>query len=54
MIVDTNSHEMRWILIKFLKDSMQFLSSETAKGMIRGKWVDIWITMCLSEENIKE
>ena len=54
MKIDTDSKEMRWILLKFLKDSLDFLSTDVAKGFQRGKWADVWVAMCLREDNIKE
>lgn len=54
MKIDVNSKEMKWILLKFLKDSLDFLSSSSAIGLQRGKWAELWITMCLTDERIKE
>lgn len=54
MIIDTDSEEMRWILLKFLKDSLDFLSdSPYAKKTNRGIWAKIWMDLNLTDEEMK-
>ena len=54
MKIDIDSQAMKWILLKFLKDSIDFLSSELDKEITTEKWAEIWSAMCLTEERIKE
>lgn len=54
MKIDCLSEEMKWILLKFLKNSLDLLSSPSAKGVQRGKWADVWMEMNLTDERIKE
>lgn len=55
MIIDTQSNEMNWILIKFLKDSLEFLADDPrAKGMKRSDWIKYWMVMNLNEEQIEK
>jgi len=42
--IDTQSEQMEWILLKFLKDSLDFLSKPEAKGTNRMEWVKTWMS----------
>jgi len=53
MIIDTKSAEMKWILLKFLRDSLNFLSDDPSyKNAIRSEWATSWMNLYLSDEFI--
>ena len=55
MIIDTASEEMTWVLIKFLKDSLDFLSDDPrAKGMRRKDFIKLWQNEELRPEKIEK
>jgi len=53
MIIDTESIALKWILTKFLKDSLDFLSDPSAKGIVRKDWINTWMECELTDERIK-
>lgn len=54
MKIDSDSEEMKWILVKFLKDSLDFLSSESAVGTSRKGWIKAWMVLNLGDEQIPQ
>lgn len=55
MMIDTQSDAMKWILVKFLKDSLDFLAyNPTALKKKRGQWIEDFQKSELTEEKIKE
>lgn len=55
MMIDTDSKEMRWILLKFLKDSLDFLADDPVNKRVSGKnFVSVWSMMNLSDEQIEK
>ena len=47
--------EMHWILIKFLRESLDFLANNpAAKGMRRIDWINKWQEENLTPENMKQ
>lgn len=53
MLVDTKSVEMKWILLKFLRDSLTFLSDDPSYiNATRGEWATSWMNLYLSDEFI--
>lgn len=55
MMIDTDSKEMRWILLKFLKDSLDFLADDPVnKRVSRKNFVSVWSMMNLSDEQIEK
>jgi len=55
MKIDTDSDEMQWILLKFLRDSLDFLSDDPEAKMIkRSDWAKRWMVMNLEDLEIKK
>lgn len=55
MKIDVDSIQMKWILLKFLKDSLDFLCDDpSAKGTKRRNWAELWMLMNLTEEKIEQ
>lgn len=53
--IRTNSGVMYWILVKFLKDSLDFLADNPrAKGMKRKEWIEEWMYENLNPETLKD
>lgn len=47
--------QMNWVLIKFLKESLDFLADDPrAKGMNRGEYIRKWIDENLEEKQMSE
>ncbi len=54
MIVDTESEAMKWILARFLKDSLDFLDDPISEGVVRKHWIQYWKDNRLTDEKIKQ
>jgi hypothetical protein len=53
MIIDTKSDEMKYILLKFLRDSLTFLANDpSCRNATRGEWVTSWMNLYLSDETV--
>lgn len=55
MMIDTQSDAMKWVLAKFLKESLEFLAHHPrAVGTKRSVWIEKFQKEELTEERIKE
>ena len=41
--------ELKWVLLKFLRDSLEFLSKDSSLGVKRSAWAETWIVLNMSE-----
>lgn len=52
LMIGSKSSQMQWILLKFLKDSLDFLSQDCALGTNRIDWVKTWQDNLLTQEQM--
>lgn len=51
--IEVESIQMKYILIKYLKDALIFFRSPEAARITRGDWIDAWMRMNLQEDILK-